>query len=96
MLKSKSTTNIRTQTETTWNSLHKHSRTEARTVESQKQEPCRQHSTMSLMEISKSIPQNLNYSERNKILPKNDTQKFGNSPKRYPKIREQPPKKYPK
>ena len=26
-----------------------------------KQEPCRQHSTMSLIEISKSIPQNLDY-----------------------------------
>ena len=58
---------------------------------------------MSLMEISKSITQNLDYSERNQILPKNDTQKSGNSqkndtqksgnsPKRYPKIWEQPPK----
>ena len=56
---------------------------------------------MSLMEISKSIPQNLDYSERNQILPKNDTQKFGNRQKndtqnswngheRYPKIWEQP------
>ena len=59
--------------------------------------------SMSLMEISKSIPQTLNYSERNQILPKNDTQKSrnsqkndtqksGNSPKRHPKIREQPQK----
>ena len=57
---------------------------------------------MSLMEISKSIPQILDYSEKNQILPKmipknpgiakNDTQKSRNSPKRYPKIREQPPK----
>ena len=58
---------------------------------------------MSLLEIPKSIPQNLNYSKRNKILPKNDTQKSGNSqknetqksensPKRYQKIREQPQK----
>ena len=44
------------------------------------------------MEISKTIPQNLDYSERNQILPKNDTQKSGNSPKRYTKIREQPQK----
>ena len=42
-------------------------------------------STMSLTEISKSIPQNLDYSERNKILPKNDTQKSGNSQKMIPK-----------
>ena len=58
---------------------------------------------MSLMEISKSVTQNLDYSERNQILLKNDTQKSGssqknytqksgNSPKRYPKIREQPQK----
>ena len=58
---------------------------------------------MSLMEISKSITQNLDYSERNQILPKNDTQKSGssqknyaqksgNSSKRYPKIQEQPQK----
>ena len=53
---------------------------------------------MSLMEISKSIPQDLDYSEGNQILPKNDTQKSeniqksGNSPKRYPKIRKQPQK----
>ena len=40
---------------------------------------------MSLMEISKSIPQNLDYSERNQILPKNDTQKSGNSQKMIPK-----------
>ena len=40
---------------------------------------------MSLMKISKSIPQNLDYSERNKILPKNDTQKSGNSQKMIPK-----------
>ena len=36
---------------------------------------------MPLMEISKSITQNLDYSERNQILPKNDTQKSGNSQK---------------
>ena len=65
--------------------MHKHDRTEARTVESKKQEPCRQHSTMSLMEISKSIAQNLDYSERNKILPKNGTQKSGNNQKMIPK-----------
>ena len=40
---------------------------------------------MSLMEISKSIPQNLNYSERNQIFSKNDTQKSGNSQKMTPK-----------
>ena len=40
---------------------------------------------MSLMEISKSIPQNLDYSQRNKILPKNGTQKSGNSHKMIPK-----------
>ena len=40
---------------------------------------------MSLMEIPKSIPQNLDYSERNQILPKNDTQKSGNSQKMIPK-----------
>ena len=40
---------------------------------------------MSLIEISKSIPQNLDYSERNPILPKNDTQKSGNSQKLIPK-----------
>ena len=40
---------------------------------------------MSPMEISKSIPQNLDYSERNQILPKNDTQKSGNSQKMIPK-----------
>ena len=50
---------------------------------------------MSLMKLSKSIPQNLNYSERNHILPKNDTQKSGNSPKRYPKSGSSP-KKVPK
>ena len=40
---------------------------------------------MSLMEISKSIPQNLDYSERKQILPKKDTQKSGNSQKMIPK-----------
>ena len=40
---------------------------------------------MSLMEISKSIPQNLDCSERNQILPKNDTQKSENSQKMRPK-----------
>ena len=40
---------------------------------------------MSLMEISKSIPQNLDNSERNQILPKTDTQKSGNSQKMTPK-----------
>ena len=54
-------------------------------MESQKQEPCRQHSAMSLMEISKSIPKSLDYSKRNQILPKNDTQKSGNSQKMIPK-----------
>ena len=40
---------------------------------------------MTLMGISKLIPQNLNYSERNQILPKNDTQKSRNSQKMIPK-----------
>ena len=40
---------------------------------------------MPLMEISKSITQNLDYSERNQILPKNDTQKSGNSQEMIPK-----------
>ena len=58
------------------------------------------------MEISKSIPQNLDYSERNQILPKNDTQKSGNNQKMIPKnlgiaqkVPKNPgatPKKYPK
>ena len=39
---------------------------------------------MSLMEISKSIPPNLDYSERNQILPKNDTRKSKNSQKMVP------------
>ena len=61
---------------------------------------------MSFMEISKSIPQNLDYSERNQILPKNDTQKSGNGQKMVPKnpgiaqkVPKNPgatPKKYPK
>ena len=40
---------------------------------------------MSLMEISKSIPKSLDYSARNQILPKNDTQKSGNSQEMIPK-----------
>ena len=60
-----------------------------RTVES---EPCRQYSTISLMEISKSIHQNLDYSERNQILPNNDTPKFGNSQKMIPKNPGETPK----
>ena len=40
---------------------------------------------MSLIQISKSILQNLDYSERNQILSKNDTQKSENSQKMIPK-----------
>ena len=112
MLKSKGTTDTLTQTDssqTIWNSLHKHNRTEMKTAESfdkhtillllpflhknrlnlteenKKQEPCRQHSTMSLIKYRSQYPKIWIILKRNQILPKNDTQKSGNSPKRHPK-----------
>ena len=86
MLKSKSTTDIPTQTDSSCRQygiiatlFYK---------ENKKQEPCRQHSTM----LSKVwiILKEIKFYK--KMKPKNP----GIAKQWYPKIREQPPKKYPK
>ena len=103
MLKSESTTDIQTK-RIIWQTLYSfiiailfYKNRLSLTEENKKQEPCRQHSTMSLIEISKPIPKNLDYSWRNQILPKkNDTQNSGNSQKMIPKNPGATQKKYPK
>ena len=58
------------------------------TEENKKQEPCRQHSTMSLIKYQNQYPKIYIIPNEIKFYYKNDTQKSGNSPKRFPKIRE--------
>ena len=65
------------------------------TEENKKQEPCRQHSTMSLIKYQNQYPKIWIIPKEIKFYQKNDTQNSGNSPKRYPKIQEHP-KKVPK
>ena len=93
MLKSKSTTNIQTKTDSSYRQYE----TLCTSILMEQKGNCKIIETRALQAtfhnvISKSIPHNLDYFERKQILPKNDTQKSGNSPKSYPKIQEQPPK----
>ena len=65
------------------------------TEENKKQQPERQHFTMSY-KISKSTPKNLDHSKTNQISQKNYSQKSGNKAERYPKIPEHHLKNVPK
>ena len=58
------------------------------TEENKKQEPCRQHSTVSLIKYQNQYPKVWIIPKEIRFYQKNDTQKSGRSPKRYPKIRE--------
>ena len=58
------------------------------TEENQKPEPCRKHSTLSFkIKYQNQYPEIWIISKEIKLYQKNDTQKSGNSRKRYPKIR---------
>ena len=57
-----------------------------------KQEPCRQHSTVSLIKYQNQCPKIWIIPKETKFYQKNDTQKSENNPKWYPKIWEHPKK----